>query len=232
MDLTNPAPPVGTQDHAARSGTVADGDARAAPTRVAPNLADLLGLTGLWSGEACPAPTPSGVEHVRTSPPWAETPGDARLCLMLEQQFQALHRRLDALEHHAADTMFLVLSGQALVLGARREFSARSRAVTAAVVASPPFAGRCPACGVTPVLTSEGKPVAGEAEFDHVFHCGLNRPEHGWLICRPCHGTLHQGSYLTRFAWLPRFRVFQATVLEHRRARAGCTRAERAGTEA
>ena len=69
MPFTDPAPPCGTQDHAARSGTVADGSTRTAPQSTVPNLADLLGLAGLWSGEAYPAPTPSGVEHVHANRP-------------------------------------------------------------------------------------------------------------------------------------------------------------------
>jgi len=231
MDLIAiPAPPSGAQDRDARSGVIAD-DTRAAPSRAAPDLPDLLGLTGLWSSGVHPAPVPSGVGRVYTSPP-CEAADGAPLRLMLEQQFQALHRRLDVLDQHAADIMFLVVSGQDLVLGTRREFSLRSRAAIVAVVASPPFAGRCPACGVTRVLTRKGMPVAGEAEFDHFFHSGLNRPEHGWLICRPCHAALHLGSYLARFAQLPRFRVFQAAVLEHRSTRARCTRTGRAGAEA
>ena len=55
------------------------------------------------------------------------------------------------------------------------------------------------------------------AEFDHFFHRGLNRPEHGWLICAACHAELTHGGYLVRFMRMPEFRAFQAAVLEHRR---------------
>jgi hypothetical protein len=50
-------------------------------------------------------------------------PGDAQLT----DAFQRLHRRLDTLERHAADQMFLQVSSQDLVLGRRRDFSERSR---------------------------------------------------------------------------------------------------------
>ena len=55
------------------------------------------------------------------------------------------------------------------------------------------------------------------AEFDHFFHRGLNRPEHGWLICAACHAELTHGGYLARFMRMPEFRAFQGAVLEHRR---------------
>ena len=48
-------------------------------------------------------------------------------------------------------------------------------------------------------------------------HRGLNRPEHGWLVCRACHAELTHGGYLVRFLRMPEFRAFQAAVLEHRR---------------
>ena len=55
------------------------------------------------------------------------------------------------------------------------------------------------------------------AEIDHFFHRGLNRPEHGWLVCAACHGELTHGGYLARFLRMPEFRAFQAAVLEQRR---------------
>ncbi len=130
--------------------------------------------------------------------------------------FRPLHRRLDVLDRHAADQMFLQLSAQDLLLGIRRNFSRRSLATLLRVVAAEPFEGQCPCCGKTPVLTEAGRPVAG-AEFDHFFHRGLNRPEHGWLICAACHAELTQGGYLVRFTRVPEFRAFQGAVLEHRR---------------
>ena len=54
------------------------------------------------------------------------------------------------------------------------------------------------------VLSEHGRPLPG-AEFDHVFHRGLNRPEHGWLVCPACHAELTYGGYLARFARLPEF---------------------------
>jgi hypothetical protein len=138
------------------------------------------------------------------------------LVLHLAAQFRVLHRRLDTLERHCADLMFLVLSTQDLLLDRRRDFSERSRAAIAEVAAAEPFDGRCPCCGQEPVLAEGGRPLPG-AEFDHFFHRGLNRPEHGWLVCRACHAELTHGGYLVRFLRMPEFRAFQAAVLEHRR---------------
>ncbi|HEV7265732.1 MAG TPA: hypothetical protein VGN83_12540 [Falsiroseomonas sp.] len=126
------------------------------------------------------------------------------------------YRRLDTVDRHAADLMFLQLSMQDLLLGDRRDFSERSQAAIASAVAAPPYDGLCPCCEVTPVLTGAGKPVPG-AEFDHFFHRGLNRPEMGWLVCAECHADLTHGGYLVRFARMPEFRRFQAAVLEQRR---------------
>ena len=158
----------------------------------------------------------------RVGPPVAE---HDPLHRHLVQQFGDLHRRLDNLERHAADLMFLVLSAQDILLDKRRDFSERSQATLARVTAAEPFEGQCPCCSREPVLTEAGRPAPG-AEFDHFFHRGLNRPEHGWLICTACHAELTYGGYLLRFLRLPEFRAFQGAVLEHRRrerARAGDT---------
>ncbi len=156
---------------------------------------------------------------VRAAMEWRGGPPGAEhdpLLLHLARQFRALHRRLDALERHAADLMFLVLSAQDLLLDRRRDFSERSQAAIAKVAAAEPFGGRCPCCGRGHVLAEGGRPLPGAA-FDHFFHRGLNKPEHGWLICRICHDELTHGGYLVRFLRLPEFRAFQAAVLEHRR---------------
>ena len=134
----------------------------------------------------------------------------------LTQHFRDLHRRLDTIDRHAADLMFLALSGQELVLGQRREFSALSRTILTRVAAAEPYGGQCPCCGQARVLAEDSRPVTG-AEFDHFFHRGLNRPEHGWLVCTACHGELTHGGYLVRFARMPEFRAFQGLVLERRR---------------
>ncbi|MBL6459224.1 hypothetical protein JMJ55_28275, partial [Belnapia sp. T6] len=105
--------------------------------------------------------------------------GEDPLLEHILQQFRALHRRLDTVDRHAADLMFLLLSSQDLLLGKRRPFSDRSQAIIRAVVATEPFEGQCPCCQQAPVLDGAGQPLAG-AEFDHFFHRGLNRPEHGW----------------------------------------------------
>src|SRR3712207_2355569 len=61
----------------------------------------------------------------RAGPPAAD---HDPLLLHLARQFRALHRRLDTLERHAADLMFLQLSAQDLLLDRRRDFSGRSQA--------------------------------------------------------------------------------------------------------
>ncbi|MBK1662816.1 KilA-N domain-containing protein, partial [Paracraurococcus ruber] len=130
------------------------------------------------------------------------------LLLHLAQQFRDLHRRLDDVERHAADLMFLLVSAQELVLGNRLEFTGLTRATILKAVAAEPFDGQCPCCLREPVLTEAGRPAPG-AEFDHFFHRGLNRPEHGWLICQTCHAELTHGGYLVRFLRMPEFRAFQ-----------------------
>ena len=153
----------------------------------------------------------------RLAPP----PADPDPLPRIARQLRRIQRRLDLLDRHAADLMLLTLSGQELVLGRRRPFSGVSRALIIRAVAAEPYAGQCPCCGQARVLDADLRPVAG-AESDHAFHRGLNRPEHGWLICPDCHGELTHGSYLHRFARLPAFRAFQARVLElRRRARQG-----------
>ncbi|WP_043367381.1 KilA-N domain-containing protein [Belnapia sp. F-4-1] len=149
--------------------------------------------------------------------------GQDPLLVHLAQQFQQLHRRIDTLERHNADLMFLVLSAQEVVLGNRLEFTDLGRSLIAKAVAAEPFGGQCPCCRAVPVLTTAGRTVLG-AEYDHFFHRGLNKPEHGWLVCTACHAELTYGGYLVRFARIPEFRAFQAAVLEQRRkaqARAG-----------
>jgi hypothetical protein len=101
-------------------------------------------------------------------------------------------------------------------LGQRREFSALSRTILTRVAAAEPYGGQCPCCGRARVLAEDGRAVPG-AEFDHFLHRGLNRPEHGWLVCTACHGELTHGGYLVRFARTPEFRAFQTRVLERRR---------------
>ena len=112
--------------------------------------------------------------------------------------------------------MLLLLSVQDLLLGRRRDFTERSRTIIRAVAAADPYDGLCPCCGAAGVLAEDGRAADG-AEYDHFFHRGLNRPEHGWLVCRGCHAELSGGGYLARFARVPEFRAFQAVVVEHRR---------------
>src|SRR4051812_2228970 len=95
------------------------------------------------------------------------------LRLHLTRQFRDLHHRLDTLERHAADLMFLVLSAQDIMLDKRRDFTGRTQVTIVRVTAAEPFEGRCPCCRREPVLTEANRPVPG-AEFDHFFHRGLN----------------------------------------------------------
>ena len=134
----------------------------------------------------------------------------------VEHQFDRLHHKLDYVNRHAADQMFLLVSAQELMLDKRRDFSARSRAIMCEVISAEPFEGQCPCCNAAQVLTAENQPVEG-AEYDHFFHRGLNRPEHGWLICKGCHVELTHGGYLVRFSRMPDFRRFQTAVIDTRR---------------
>lgn len=156
---------------------------------------------------------------VRAALAWHDTPPAVDLDPLqrhLARQFRDLHARLNTLERHAADLMFLQLSAQELVLGNRLEFTPLTRTIMIKAVAAEPFGGQCPCCLRERVLTETGRVVPG-AEFDHFFHRGLNKPEHGWPICAPCHAELTHGGYLVRFMRVPEFRVFQGAVLEHRR---------------
>ena len=67
------------------------------------------------------------------------------------------------------------------------------------------------------MLTADRQVGAG-AQFDHFYHRGLNRPEHGWLVCKSCHHELTYGGYLARFARMPEFRRHQDAVRDAVRA--------------
>lgn len=155
-------------------------------------------------------------DRTRTADPLgADEPGIEVLMAFLTEEFHKLHRRLDTLDRHAADLMFLQVSAQEVVLGQWQRFSLRIQALIIEAVAAEPYAGQCPCCTSTPVLTEEGRVIEG-AEFDHYYHRGLNRPEHGWLICQACHRELTHSGYLASFERLPEFRRFQAAVLAQR----------------
>jgi hypothetical protein len=149
-------------------------------------------------------------------PDEAPAAGDDPLRAYLDEQFQRLHHRLDTLDRHAADLMFLQVASQDLVFGTRRNFSGLSQKAIRRAVAAEPYGGQCPCCGNARVLTRARQVVEG-AEFDHFFHRSLNRAEHGWLICAACHSDLTHGGYLLHFSHMPRFRAFQALVLAQRR---------------
>ena len=154
--------------------------------------------------------------------------GDAVL-VFVEEQFEQIHRRLDHLNQHAADQMFLLVSTQELMLDQRRNFSERSRALICKVISAEPYEGQCPCCHAAQVLTATQQAQEG-AEYDHFFHRALNRPEHGWLICKACHTELTIGGYLVRFSRMPEFRRFQAAIIDAgRQSRMGLKPDERAG---
>ena len=146
----------------------------------------------------------------------AGEPGIEVLMGFLAEELHKLHRRLDTLDRHAADLMFLQLSSQHLLFGKRRPFSRDSRDVMIRVLGAEPYKGRCPCCMDERVLAEGAQPAPG-AECDHFFHCSLNKPEHGWLICTPCHRELTYDGYLARFRRVPEFRRFQAAVLRQQR---------------
>jgi hypothetical protein len=170
----------------------------------------------------CNAVVRDGLDQPSDPPPVAATP----LLLWSDEQLARLHDRFDTLDRHAGDILFLLTAAQELVLGNRRPFSGRSQAIIRTVVASPPFAGRCPCCHTTSVVDPDGQVTAG-AEFDHFFHRGLNRPEFGWIICLRCHEELNRAGYLMRFSKMVDFRRFQAAVLAFRQAQYRSTKPTR-----
>lgn len=141
----------------------------------------------------------------------------------LEHQFERLQSRIDTIDRHASDLMFLATAGHELTFGNRRPFSGRSQAILCAVVALEPFAGSCPCCCRTSVVSRYGQSAVGAA-FDHFYNRALNRPENGWLICAGCHEELTRGGYLMRFSKIPAFRIFQAAVLAFKQAQYRSTR--------
>lgn len=121
-------------------------------------------------------------------------PGHDRALVVLTQLaplIERLHLRLDTLGRHAADILFLQVSLQELVLGKRRDFFGRSRAMMLRAVAADTYRGFCSCCTGTSILDEAG---LADAEYDHAFHRAVSRPEHGWLVCGACHG-----GYLARF---------------------------------
>ena len=156
-------------------------------------------------------------DRIRTADPLgAGEPGIEVLMAFLTEELHKLHRRLDTLDRHAADLMFLQLSSQHLLFGKRHPFSKDSRNVMIRVLGAEPYKGRCPCCMDARVL-AEAAQIASGAEFDHFFHCSLNRPEHGWLICTPCHRELTYDGYLARYRRVSEFRRFQTAVLRQQR---------------
>ena len=159
----------------------------------------------------------SVIRTVMEQPGLDSPKGGEALFRFLESRFQLLARRFDTADRHAADLMFLISSTQEILLGKRRDFTDRSQGIMRLVIGKAPYEGRCPCCEEARVLGPMGNRVTG-ADYDHFFHRGLNRPEHGWLICRSCHFELTQAGCLARFARVGEFRAFQSRVAERRRS--------------
>lgn len=180
-----------------------------------PRLAELLLLE-----DASSLPAPGNIPSAAaTSPPCARAGAFdmGAVLAMLAEYFEKLHHRFDTLDRHAGDLMFLQLCSQDLLVGKRREFSRATRGIIVRVLGAEPYKGRCPCCLQERVLAERARPAPG-AEFDHFFHASLNQPEHGWLICTPCHHELTYDGYLARFRRMEAFRGFQAAILQRRRA--------------
>jgi hypothetical protein len=63
----------------------------------------------------------------------------------------------------------------------------------AAIIAAVIKYGRhCPCCGEVEVVTPDGSVI--DAEFDHFFSNQLPNAKHAWLICKPCHRALTDGT--------------------------------------
>ena len=99
-----------------------------------------------------------------------------RQALIPEELFGRVQRRLDTLDRHAADLMFLQVSAQEVVLGQRRRFSLRSKSLIIQAVAAEPYLGRCPCCTSARVLTEEGRVIEGAERHPQTpwrLHAGL-----------------------------------------------------------
>lgn len=51
------------------------------------------------------------------------------------------------------------------------------------------YGGRCPCCQERMIFES-GKKVTYIYEYEHYHHRSMNRPEHGWVVCKSCNGKL------------------------------------------
>lgn len=110
----------------------------------------------------------------------------------LQQQFGALHHRLDTLDRHGGDIMFLVISSQELMMGRRRSFSQLSQATMRRVAAVQ---------GTAPMLPCDDRFVAGRR---YRLGCGIrpllplwHQPAGTWLA------DLQTVSRRLRPWWLP-----------------------------
>ncbi len=72
----------------------------------------------------------------------------------------------------------------------RRPILSKTKAAIVAAVIK--FGRHCPCCGLVEVVAPDGSVV--DAEFDHFFSNQLPSAKHAWLICKPCHRALTDGS--------------------------------------
>jgi hypothetical protein len=129
-----------------------------------------------------------------------------------------LLRRLTSLQQDQRDILFLLRSLRHALHNTRAEVSPETRRIHREVVRMEPFAGRCPCCLDTRVISEDGVLIP-PVEFDHFMGPVYSAPVHSWLICRPCHQDLTNDPHLTWYRLLTsRFRQYQAAVEAYTRA--------------
>ncbi len=72
----------------------------------------------------------------------------------------------------------------------RRPILPKTREVIVATIVR--LGRRCPCCGLAEVVAQDGSVI--DAEFDHFFSNQLPSAKHAWLICKPCHRALTDGT--------------------------------------
>ncbi len=72
----------------------------------------------------------------------------------------------------------------------RRPILPKTREVIVATIVR--LGRRCPCCGLAEVVAQNGSVI--DAEFDHFFSNQLPSAKHAWLICKPCHRSLTDGT--------------------------------------
>src|SRR5690349_19120880 len=123
-----------------------------------------------------------GTAHEHPLPPDGDTPfGNIDLHDLL--------RQLASLQQDRRDILFLLRSLRQALHNNRVELSPETRRIHREVVRLEPFAGRCPCCLETKLVSEDGALIP-PVEFDHFLGPVYSAPVHSWLICRPCHQAL------------------------------------------